>query len=163
MSYKVICMRYRADSKFVPSQWETTLLCNNVSHWLGANLESTTSVRRGTHCGLVTPYGDIYLGRHIDSGNGLLPNGTKQAITWTNTDLSSMGSVGIQIKAIPLAIPYPSIVKVSFNITQLKFQSSLPGANGLTGCNRTVHSTIRFIYNHALPWWTGPTVTKCTT
>ena len=30
----------RADSRFAPSQWETALLCNNVSHWLGANLES---------------------------------------------------------------------------------------------------------------------------
>ena len=29
-----------ADSTFAPSQWETVLLCNNVSHWLGANLES---------------------------------------------------------------------------------------------------------------------------
>ena len=24
----------------MPSQWETPLLCNDVSHWLGANLES---------------------------------------------------------------------------------------------------------------------------
>ena len=32
---------FRADSRFVPSQWETTLLCNNVSHWLSASLEST--------------------------------------------------------------------------------------------------------------------------
>ena len=31
---------YRADSRFAPSQWETALLCNDVSHWLGANLES---------------------------------------------------------------------------------------------------------------------------
>ena len=30
----------RADTRFVPSQWETALLCNNVSHWLGASLES---------------------------------------------------------------------------------------------------------------------------
>ena len=30
----------RADSRFVPSQWETVLLCNSVSHWLGASLES---------------------------------------------------------------------------------------------------------------------------
>ena len=29
----------RADSRFAPSQWETALLCNDVSHWLGANLE----------------------------------------------------------------------------------------------------------------------------
>ena len=30
----------RADFMFAPSQWETALLCNDVSHWLGANLES---------------------------------------------------------------------------------------------------------------------------
>ena len=31
---------HRADSRFAPSQWEMALLCNDVSHWLGANLES---------------------------------------------------------------------------------------------------------------------------
>ena len=30
----------RADSRFAPSQWQTVLLCNDVSHWLGTNLES---------------------------------------------------------------------------------------------------------------------------
>ena len=29
----------RADSRFAPSQWETALLCNDVSHWRGASLE----------------------------------------------------------------------------------------------------------------------------
>ena len=29
----------RADSRLAPSQWETSLQCNAVSHWLGANLE----------------------------------------------------------------------------------------------------------------------------
>ena len=33
----------RADSRLAPSQWETALQCNAVSHWLGANLESTLS------------------------------------------------------------------------------------------------------------------------
>ena len=28
-------------ARLVPSQWETALLCNDVSHWLGASLEST--------------------------------------------------------------------------------------------------------------------------
>ena len=32
--------RERADSRFAPSQWETPLLCNVGSHWLGASLES---------------------------------------------------------------------------------------------------------------------------
>ena len=30
----------RVDSMFAPSQWETSLQSNTVSHWLGANLES---------------------------------------------------------------------------------------------------------------------------
>ena len=30
----------RADSRFAPSPWETALLCNDVSHWLGTSLES---------------------------------------------------------------------------------------------------------------------------
>ena len=29
----------RADSSFAPSQWETSLQSNDVSHWLVANLE----------------------------------------------------------------------------------------------------------------------------
>ena len=33
----------RAASRFAPSQWEMVLLCNDVSHWLGANLESALS------------------------------------------------------------------------------------------------------------------------
>ena len=36
--YVTICNR--VDSRFVPSQWEMALLCNDVSHWLGAHLES---------------------------------------------------------------------------------------------------------------------------
>ena len=34
------CWSCRADSRFAPSQWETALLCNDISHWLGASLES---------------------------------------------------------------------------------------------------------------------------
>ena len=31
---------FRTDSSRAPSQWETASLCGDVSHWLGANLES---------------------------------------------------------------------------------------------------------------------------
>ena len=31
---------HRTDSRHAPSQWETSLQSNTVSHWLGANLES---------------------------------------------------------------------------------------------------------------------------
>ena len=32
------------DSRFTPSQWRTALLCHDVSHWLGANLESALNI-----------------------------------------------------------------------------------------------------------------------
>ena len=35
-------IRYRSDSSFAPSQWETALLCNDVSHWLGESKASLT-------------------------------------------------------------------------------------------------------------------------
>ena len=34
------CTYHMADSRLTPSQWETALHCNDVSHWLGASLES---------------------------------------------------------------------------------------------------------------------------
>ena len=37
----LIKYEYKADSRFAPSQWATVLLCNDVSHWLGTNLESS--------------------------------------------------------------------------------------------------------------------------
>ena len=37
----VLRIYFKADSRFAPSQWETVLLCNDVSHCLGASLEST--------------------------------------------------------------------------------------------------------------------------
>ena len=37
---QVSSIKYRADSRLVPSQWETSLQSNAVSHWLSANLQS---------------------------------------------------------------------------------------------------------------------------
>ena len=38
---------YRADSRLAPSQWETLLPSNVVSHWLGASLGSALSPDQG--------------------------------------------------------------------------------------------------------------------
>ena len=35
-----VVLYIRADSRFAPSQWETSLQSNAVSHWLGADPES---------------------------------------------------------------------------------------------------------------------------
>ena len=91
----------RADSRFAPSQWEMMLLCNDVSHWLGANLESALIIsgnhpsslthwslgdevfyKLQYHCSnwvltvklnMVDPIDDVNIG----SGNGLVPSGSK--------------------------------------------------------------------------------------
>ena len=39
-------MLFRADFRFAPSQWETALLCNDVSYWLGASLDSALLLLR---------------------------------------------------------------------------------------------------------------------
>ena len=50
---------YRADSRLSPSQWETSLQSNAISHWLGAILESAlyypTPEVNGTECKLAHP------------------------------------------------------------------------------------------------------------
>ena len=73
----LVNMLFRSDSRLAPSQWETSLQSNAVSHWLGANLESDllfmivagkrhvahllSGVVVLTHYGLVSPYGSIDL------------------------------------------------------------------------------------------------------
>ena len=52
-----------------------------------------------THCGLVTPYGDIDLGQRR-------PGGTKP-FTWTNFDLSSARPNNIHLRSILQEIPKP--------------------------------------------------------
>ena len=41
-----ITLYCRADSRFALIQWEMALLCNDVSHWLGASLESALYYKR---------------------------------------------------------------------------------------------------------------------
>ena len=43
--FQLVRDRKRADSRFAPSQWETALHSNDVSHWLGASLESALRER----------------------------------------------------------------------------------------------------------------------
>ena len=42
--YTGMTCHFTAGSRFAPSLWETALLCKDVSHWLGASLESAMRV-----------------------------------------------------------------------------------------------------------------------
>ena len=55
----------RGDSRFVPSQWERVLFCNDVSHWLGTSLESVLWINNGdteTETGMCELSESKYLG-----------------------------------------------------------------------------------------------------
>ena len=84
----------RANSRFVPSQWVTVLLCNDVSQWLGASLESALhSMIHESLAHLPTVMvTHIYASMNwasIGSDNGLSPVRHK-VITWTNACLLSI-------------------------------------------------------------------------
>ena len=68
-----------------------------------------------THCGLLTPYGDMEL-VNIGSGNGLLLDGTKPL-----PEPISVGYSDIHRRAISKEIFQPSVTKISWKITYLIF------------------------------------------
>ena len=52
-----LMISYQSYSRFVPSQWEMVLLCNSISHWLSASLESAlymVILDRGQHEPMLT-------------------------------------------------------------------------------------------------------------
>ena len=76
-----------ADSRFAPSQWETALFCNDVSHWLGASQESALTMFpsfRYFHSRL--PYNDPVLYNVAET-----PHTMTRAFFWTVLSLM-MGS-----------------------------------------------------------------------
>ena len=60
--HHILYLMPRANSRFAPSQWETALLCNNVSHWLGASLKSALDAMC-YHYSSLNEY-DLYVYRH---------------------------------------------------------------------------------------------------
>ena len=78
-----------ADSMLAPNQWETSLQCNAVSHWLGAGRPDNQN-----QCGQLTWTWVI-----IGSGNGLV-DVCHWANTSTNDDSSSTGLCGINLRTI---------------------------------------------------------------
>ena len=61
--YTLRYIQCRADSRFVPSQWEMALLFNDVSHWLGTSLES--AVQWLSNTGAIFLHSILQIGFHI--------------------------------------------------------------------------------------------------
>ena len=81
-----------------------------------------------THCGLVTPYGNMELGQHWL--RYWLVAWRHQAITWTNVDLF-VRSHGIHLRGLSLDDVKIPINKTRLKIAVLKWHPGLPRANEL--------------------------------
>ena len=64
------------------------------------------------------------------------------SLTCTNVDISSIRSSDIQLRAVLLEIPQPSITKINFKITHLKFHLNLPRAKELMRHQHRTQHTI---------------------
>ena len=76
----------KADSRFVPSQWVTAILCNDVSHWLGASLEWDDSMLAPRQWEMVLLCNDVshWLGASLESDLIMYID-----ITWESWSLKS--------------------------------------------------------------------------
>ena len=102
-------------------------MCLEITLWkLLSQLSGTNEL---THCGLVTPYGDMELGQHWL--RQWLVAWRHQAITWTNVDSSSVRCHGIHLRALSLDDVKIPINKTRLKIAVLKWHPGLPGANEL--------------------------------
>ena len=108
-------MGYRADSRFVLNQWEMVFLCNDVSHWLGASLESALGYVVGVFVGF----------SYIYSSNSLFCAGT----IWHDVAWSTLVPLMTccLIEPIHYLNQYWHIVNISLNCI-----SKLPISNDIT-------------------------------
>ena len=134
---RVIMMPTAGHSRSAPSQWETALLCNELSHWLGAILESVLHLysrcwhrRLLTHWGRVTHICFVKL-TIIGSDNGLSP-GRRQAIIWTNAGILLIGPLGTNFIEILIGIQTFSFRKMHLKMLSAKWRPFCLGLNVLT-------------------------------
>ena len=123
------------ESRYAPSQWDSSLRCNNVSHWLGTYLDWSLLVfmitflkltphvpgsNVLTHWGWVT---HICVGKLtiIGSDNGLLP-GRRQAIIWTSAGILSIGPLGTNFSEILIRIQTFSFKEMHLKLSSAKWR-----------------------------------------
>ena len=91
------------DSKFAPSQWETVLHCNDVSYWLGGNLESTLMRT------LITDY------IHVKYGRAVI---THPYINWTAFGVEAWNNSDILENNDVIACPNLTLAKETKQLSQ---------------------------------------------
>ena len=158
---------------YAPSQWETALHCNVISHWLGAytkwSLFMILSCKWScpcilsplTHWGRVT---HICVGKLISIGsdNGLSP-GRRQANTWTNAGILLIGPLGTNFSEILIEIQTFSLKKIRLKTASAKRRPFCLGLNMLMNENDKLFS--KFPAGHFRQPWTGnllpPAISCC--
>ena len=92
LTLSCITLHYQGwDSRSAPSQWETALLCNDVSHWLDANLESVLLYHSEW------PTRSRGITRHNESYNGIF-----MLVTETSFAVGLLGNGSFRVGHAPL-------------------------------------------------------------
>ena len=130
--------------------WQQMTCCHLVTGSGQPRCWLATTNPELTHCGLVTPYGDINLGQHWL--RQWLVAWWHQAITWTNIDLSSVRSSGIHLRANLEEIPQPSVTEISLKITYLNFFFRWGRTNGIN-LREVKIKKIRDLFRDFVHWW----------
>ena len=145
----------------VPSQWETILHCNVISHWLGTYTKRSSNVSPLMYiiiCGAnallkPTPISHTYIkpvmwyykGKWqylnslrpsskltiIGSDNSLSP-GRRQAIIWTNDGILLIGALGTNFSEILIEVQIFSFWKNRLKVSSVKWRAFCVGLNELT-------------------------------
>ena len=77
------CSYTKVDSRFVASQWETALLCNDVSHWVGASLESHyDNLIRGAIASQITSLTIVYSAVYSGADQSKHQSSASLAFVW---------------------------------------------------------------------------------
>ena len=98
--YSCLAMSFLSVNSRPANKVNTVHMTKGSMHWF--------ALTHCGHCGLVTPYSDIYLDQHLLWRH--------QAITLANIDLSSLQSNDNHLGAIILGIPQPWIDKIILKI-----------------------------------------------
>ena len=137
-------------SRYAPSQWETLLQCNDVSHWLGAYLDWSLLSEKLTLLVLKSEYSrtarsilqdwKTHWGRvtHIcvskltiiGSDNGLLPR-RRQATIWTNAGVLLIEPFGTKFSEISIEVVRVSFKKMPLKGSSVKWRPFCLGLNEL--------------------------------
>ena len=111
---------------------------NGFTEWLVTEIHIIMANVSSTHCGLVTPYGEVDLGQH--GFRQWLVAWRHQAITWANVDVSLMVFCATHLR--------PILQKISIHKMSLKNIFRATSVSGANELNHQYHTSSLYHLTH---------------